>query len=265
MPRYPLTIVDGNGNDVVFDSAPERIVAYDASAVETLFAIGEGDRVVGTHSFVFFPPEVADIPKLGGAFSIDVEATVALAPDLVYIFFPTFNDQLESAGLKVLYLQTLNDDFRQMADRFRVWGELLDAEDSAEAVADDFDDRVAAIESTLLSQPDGPSVFWDAFQLFTPGPDTLIGEVLDLLKLQNIAFDVSGFEQFSPELLVARDPDIIFTFDAASFTDNPAYSEVSAVQTGQILPTEDLLSIDGPRFVEGIEELASAVYPELFP
>ena len=43
--------------------------------------------MVGTHSFVFYPPEVANIPKVGDAFNTDIEAIVALQPDLVFIFF----------------------------------------------------------------------------------------------------------------------------------------------------------------------------------
>ena len=48
-------------------------MAYDGAAVETLFAIGEGHRVVGTHSWVTYPPETESIAKLGDAFDVDIE------------------------------------------------------------------------------------------------------------------------------------------------------------------------------------------------
>ena len=65
-------------------------------------------------------------------------------------------------------------------------------------------------------------------------------------------------------MVVARDPEIIFTFDPSFFTGNPAYSGVSAVKNGQILAPNNLLNIAGPRFVDGIEQLAEQIYPDLF-
>ena len=265
IPRFPVTIQDSNGNSVIFDEPPERIVAYDGAAVETLFAMGEGHRVVATHSLVSYPPQVDDIPRVGDASNIDIEAILALEPDLVFIFFPRFNEQLENAGLKVLYLHSLNNDFLKTTDNIRLWGEITGNTEAAEALSSDFEERVARVKNVLSSQPPGPSVFYDTFQLWTPGPDTLIGNVLDLLNLQNAASEISGYEQMSPEAFVESDPEVIFTSDSSFFTDNPAFSEVTAVKEGKIFPATELLSVAGPRFIEGIEELAGLVYPELFP
>ena len=107
-PSYgPVTIVDSNGKDVVFLEPPQRIIAYDSAVVEILFALGEGQRVVATHNFVTYPPETEAIPKLGGAFSMSIEQAVALEPDLVFLFFDQFLPDLESVGLKVLYIRTV--------------------------------------------------------------------------------------------------------------------------------------------------------------
>ena len=50
--KFPFYITDGMGNEIVIESPPERIVAFDSAAVETLFAIGEGQRIIATHSWV---------------------------------------------------------------------------------------------------------------------------------------------------------------------------------------------------------------------
>ena len=92
-----------------------------------------------------------------------------------------------------------------------------------------------------------------------------MGGVFDLLKLENIAHDISGYAQMSPEAIVDRDPQIVLTPDPESFTGNEAFKDVSAVREGRVfsLPS-DTLSVAGPRFVQGIEELAKLAYPELF-
>ncbi len=262
---FPYTVTDSNGNQVTFDAPPERIVAYDSAAVEVLFAIGQGHRVVGTHSFVSYPPEVASIPKVGDAFNIDIEAVVALKPDLVYVFYDRFLPDLERAGLKVLYVRTVSDDFRKVADHIRMWGRITGSPAQAEAVAADFEARIRQIEDIMAPYAAGPSIFQDVGGLWTPGPDTLVGQVFSLLKLQNIAHDVSGYVQLSPEVVVQRDPQVIIAADRQAILDNPAFSNLLAVRNNAVyeLPS-NALDVAGPRFVEGIEELARLVYPALF-
>ena len=259
---FPFTVVDGNGKDVTFDKPPERIVAFDSAAVESLFAIGQGHRVVATHDFVSYPPETADIPRVGDAFSMNLEATVAFEPDLVFVFSDGAVPDLERAGLKVLYLKSLGYDFRKVADNIRVWGNITGSVDAAEAVASQFEARVARIEEAMAKRGDGPSVFQDDGSLWTPGPDTLIGEVFDLLKLRNIAHDVSGYAQLSPEIIVERDPEIIIASYGDAISGDPAFKDLAAVKNNRVfIPSSDALSIAGPRFVGGIEEMAEWIYP----
>ena len=263
---FPLTVEDSNGDDVVFDSPPERIVAFDSAVVEILFAIGEGDRVVGTHDFVTSPPEANDVPRIGGAFNMDIEATVALEPDLVFIFFDRFKEDLERAGLKVLYIATLTDDFNQVADRIRLWGEIVDNPSNAEVVASDFEARVRAITRIMEDYAAGPTVFLDGGALWTPGQGTLIQQVFDVLKLENIVAEVVGYEQISPEVIVDRNPAVIIASFSDEISGDPVFKDVRAVRNGAVyVPSSDALEIAGPRFVQGIEELARWVYPGLFP
>ena len=135
----------------------------------------------------------------------------------------------------------------------------------AEASADGFQERVASIRAALTDHPGGLSVFQDEGDLWTPGPDTLMARVFELLKLQNIAHDLTDYAQLSPEVIVDRDPAIIIASYGDTLSANPAFSEVSAIKEGRVyVPGSDALSVAGPRFVQGIEDLAKYVYPELF-
>jgi len=262
---FPYFVTDSNGNEVAFEQPPKRIVAIDSAVVEILFAIGEDHRVVGTHQFVAYPPQAASIPRVSDASNIDIEATVALEPDLVVIFYEGFAADLERAGLKVLYLKSLSDDFRKVADNIRMWGRITGSPDAAEEEATRFTARIRDIERIMANQGPGPAVFQDQGSLWTPGPDTLMGQVFALLKLDNIASGVSGYAQLSPEVIVERNPDIVITSFSDEITSNPAFSGISAVITGRVLVlSSDALNIAAPRFVDGIEEIARWVYPDLF-
>ena len=261
---FRLTLEDSNGKEVMFDAPAERIVAHDSAAVETLFAIGEGHRVIGTHSFVSYPPETESIVKVGDAFNMDIEAVVALEPDLVFVFYDRFNDDLERAGLKVLYRKSLSDDFTKIPDIIEMWGEITGSVDAAAKVAADFEQRVAAIENALQGVEAGPSVFQDTGGFWTPGQNTLMQAVFDLLKLDNIASGLTGYQQISPEVIVEKDPEIIIG-DPEIIKSEAAFSQVRGVLDDRIFTAStNALSVAGPRFIEGVEELARWVYPEIF-
>ena len=262
---FPVYITDIDGRAIIFDSPPKRIIAFDSAAVETLFAIGEGHRIIGTHDYVSYPPDANSITKVGDAFNMDVEAVVGLNPDLVYLFYPSFKEQLENAGLKVLLISTMGDDISEMADHFRMWGHITGAVMEANNLADDFEGRILNIESTLAPYTEGPSVFQDVGGLWTPGKNTLVGNVFKLLKLQNIAHDIEGYQQISPEVIVERNPQYIISSYSDIFSDDPKYSGVVAVKNGSIyIPSADYLSISGPRFLMGVDELANFIYPGIF-
>ena len=262
---FPLTITGSNDKEIVFETPPERIVAYSSAVVEILFAIGEGHRVVGTHDFVDYPPEADGIARVGSAFAVNVEAIVALEPDLVLIFSEGPLADLERAGLNVLYLESRNETIQGVTEKIQLWGRIADNVENAETVAAEFEARVAAIEGKLVDVELGPRVFQDEGSLWTPGPDTLIGDVFALLKLQSIAHDVTGYVQMSPEQIVERDPEVIIASYGDTISENPAFSAVSAVRDGRVfVPESNALAVAGPQFVDGIEEIARLVYPQLF-
>ena len=263
--KFPLTILDREEKPLTFTEPPERIVVYDAAAVETIFAIGQGHRIIGTHSWVSYPEESEKIEKVGDAFNMDIERIVALDPDLVFLFYPTFKQELEKAGLKVLLLESVDDDLRKMANTFRIWGQITNAPNEAELLAKDFENRVMQIESILAPYDSGPSVFQDVGDLWTPGDNTLMGSVFNLLKLKNISHDVANYGQLSPEVIIDRKPQILISSNPDSIYQNPAFQELLPVKNNSIFKSnDDYLSISGPRFILGVEELALEFYPGIF-
>ena len=264
---FPYTVTDSAGNDIGFTQAPERIVVYDAGAVETLFAIGEGHRIVATHSFVTYPPEVDQITKVGDAFNLNIEQVIELKPDLVYVFSETFVPQLTNAGLKVLYIKTVEHNFRSTTDMIKMWGQITGNIESANQLVKSFNEKINTIESKLeeINSKSQLNILQDLGKFWVPGADTLMGEVFDLLNVKNVAADISGYGQISPELIISRDPDIVITVDTNMWLSDNRFANVSAVKKARVYQSpSDKLSVAGPRFVDGIEELAILIYPELF-
>ena len=258
---FPYSILDSDGNEVVFYGPPERIIAIDSSAVEILFSLGQEHRLVGTHDFVSYPPEVAGIPRIGDAFNLNLESIVDLDPDLVFVFSKGFLPDLSRAGLKVLYLDSLNTSFRDIPQNIRMWGHITGNTKRAEIEASKIETRIIQMQEVISTRPVGPSIFLDDGDFWTPGSDTMIGEAFEFLNLQNIAYDISGYEQLSPEIIVYRDPQIIIAMSGNTISEIPSFKNISAVKNEKIfVPKSDSLAIAGPRFIDAIEELYLWIY-----
>ncbi len=262
---FPVVITDSNGNDVVFEEPPQRIVAYNAVAVETLFAMGEGHRVAGTHDFVTYPPEADAVPKVGDAFNVNAEKILETDPDLIYVFFASSYDQVKDLGIKVLYLESPTT-LDGIPERMRMWGRITGNVDAAETLAAAYEGRLDALLGKLSAVDRGPRILYDVGGGWTVGPDTIIGQLLDLLKAENVAGDLTGWNQISPEVVVERDPEVIITGTAQEFLGNPAFRDVSAVKSRRLYAVEPsgVLSVFGPRFIEGVEGLARLLHPNVF-
>ena len=230
-----------------------------------MFSIGEGKRIVGTHDFVSFPPETASIPKVGDAFNMNLESVIELNPDLVFVFSPTHIQNLEKAGLKVLYIESRQSGLREISKDILMWGEIVGSESQAAAISKDFEEKTISIQNKIASQEQNFSVFQDIGGFWTPGNDTLMNDVFNLLNLSNIAFDINGYQQIGVETIVERNPDIILASDVSVYTANSNFSNLAAGTNGRIIELNDeSLSIAGPRFITGVTNLAKAIYPEIF-
>lgn len=263
--EYPIAIVSSDDEIVIFESTPKRIVAFDSSAVEILFDIGESKKIVATHTFATHPEAVSGIPKVGDAFNLDLEAIVALEPDLVFVFYESNVAPLRKLGLKVLYIKTLDHNFEKTTELIKMWGRITNNMMGASKSIKTFNGSIGMISKEVDSVTKGPRIFQDVGGLWTPGANTLVDEVFDLLKADNIAKEIDGYAQISPEIIVEKNPEIIVTPNPEVFLDNKAYKNVSAVKNGKVYSLKsDSLSVPGPRFPDGIIELARLIYPNKF-
>ncbi len=104
----------------------------------------------------------------------------------------------------------------------------------------------------------------------TPGGNTLMNDIFELLKMDNIATH-DGYQLLSPEVVVALEPDIIITDSVLSVISDPELSGLHLVQDVShidhhifVLSEGHSFSMDSDHFMDAVEELAAFVYPEVF-
>jgi cobalamin transport system substrate-binding protein len=271
---FPVTVTDDNGTSVTIQAKPVRIVSTAPANTETLFALGVGDRVVGVTSLDDYPPEVAEIAKIGD-FQANTEAIMTLSPDLVVGY--SGNEEalapVQAARAPVLILNPMSLD--QIYANISTIGAATGATGAAADLVDSMKAQIAEVSEAAAAAGESPTVFYALDNtLWTAGPGSFVDELLSLVNATNVASApgadgaaAQAYYQFAPEQLVAADPDVILLpgsiyTTADEFTSDPRFAGLTAVKEGRVVVVDDvLITRPGPRIGEGLKILAEAIHP----
>ena len=269
-----FAVVDDYGRVVTLNGIPQRIVSVAPTPTEILFAVGAGGQVVGVDDYSDYPAETANLTKVG-SYTLNIEAIVALQPDLIVAsdLVPRAQlEQLESQGIPYVIFadRTIEDVFKTI----RLAGVITGHVEEADALARALSDRVDAVTSkTLAENVTKPRVYLEYYPLWTYGPGSFGDDLIMLAGGENIAHNASSeYPNVAGEFVIAQDPEIIVfttgvmsTTTAESIAARPGWENITAVVNGDIYAIDDnLISRYGPRVVDGLEALAAIIHPELF-
>ncbi|MBK6868048.1 MAG: ABC transporter substrate-binding protein [Burkholderiales bacterium] len=258
-------VTDDRGVVVRFSAPPQRVVSLLPSLTETVCAIGACARLIGVDRYSNFPPEVQKLPQVGGGLDPNIEAIVALKPDVVLMATSSrAAERLRALGVKVVALEP-----KTAADVRRVIGKLgqLLAVPDAERVAREIEAGVAAAAQSLPPTRRGQRVYFEASPgPHAAGPQSFIGEMLHALGLANvIGPELGPFPKINPELVVRADPDIIMAGErsGSEIARRPGWPRLRAVRGQHVClfnaQEVDILVRPGPRMPEAARLMAHCV------
>lgn len=280
--EFPVTVTDLLGREVEIAEAPQRIVGLSPTAVEHVYAVG--GTVVGRVASAVYPPEVESAEEVGDAYQPNLEAILALEPDLVVAdSIIQANPQLRSAveGLGVPVVFAGANSYQDVIDGLTVVGEALGRQDAAEA-------RIAEIEASLAeaqemvgdTEVSALVVIGDRDRVIYAANDSSYpGDLMSLLGITNPlggepdSGPFPGYTTAPPDLLIQSDPDYLFTLSPApppapplsqAIRLLPGINDMTAVQEGRIgeLDVQLMVQASGPRVDEALMALAEAVTAE---
>ncbi len=268
---FPVTVTDDAGTEVTVSARPERIVSTSPANTEILFALGAGDRVVGVTSLDDYPPEVADIDKIGD-FQPNTEAIIALSPDLVVGY--SGNEEalqpLRDAGVPMLIMNAAS--VEGIYADITIIGAAVGATGAAETLIADLRTEIEGIANSAGEAGENPTVFYALDDtLWTVGPGSFVDELISLAGATNVAAaGPNPYFQYTPEELVAADPDAVLlpmtVFSTVeAFVADPRFATLRAVKEGRVYLIDDTtVTRPGPRVGEGLLILATALHPDVF-
>jgi iron complex transport system substrate-binding protein len=149
-------------SDAMRHFPPRRIVCLTEETVETLYLLGEQDRIVGVSGYAVRPPQVRrEKPRVSAFISADLPKILALEPDLVLAFSDLQADIVAGLIRKGIAVHAFNQrDVAGILAMIRTLGALVGASDRAEALASSYETRLASIAASVAGRP-RPRVYFE--------------------------------------------------------------------------------------------------------
>lgn len=270
---YPLTVTDSLGREVVLEKAPQKFVSLSPAITEILFALGAGEQVIGVSEYCDYPEEAFEKPKMGDFTNPNFEVILEAEPDIIFVaagIQEDFINRFSELGVQIAVLDAEN--VEQVLENIELAGKIANRNTEAKELKEELQDRIQTVKEKIAATDTTPSVFFEVWDdpLMTAGPGSFIHDLIELAGGKNIAEDLpERFAEFSKELLLERDPDIYLLNNHAHTPEEvktrPGYAQLKAVQSGLVYSIEDdLVTLPGPRIVDGLEQMAQIIHPELF-
>jgi iron complex transport system substrate-binding protein len=263
-----ITVTDDSGRTVTLAQPARRVVALAPHITEQLYAVGAGERVVGTTDHADHPPAARKIPRVARAHSIDLERVAALQPDLIVVwgsgFPPTLLEALRRLGPPVYVNEPGALD--SIATSMQRLGRLT-AAPQAEDAARAFRQRITELRERHAGRTP-VRVFYQVWQqpLMTLSGRHVLTEAIALCGGRNVFADLAPVApQVSIEAVLAADPQLIATAEPdarASDALDPwrRHAALSATRLGQFATLDaNTLNRHSPRMAEAIGTLCERI------
>lgn len=269
---FPVTVKDELGNQLALKQAPQRIISGMPSNTEIITALGLDDQLVGITDLCNYPRSIARKTRVG-ANPLNAERIVHLNPDMVVLLGDAQMNDVARLKTLALPVYAINPhSFADVKKSIVAIGAATGRSPEAKKLVSLMDERIKNILTTVKgANAPSPKVFVEIWHdpLTTAAQGTFINDLIKLAGGTNIAeASVQPYPQFSPESLIAADPDVIIVPVEKEKNKEEMYRTarwkiLKAVRNNNILFIDsDLLARPGPRLADAFEIIAKFLYPK---
>jgi iron complex transport system substrate-binding protein len=264
--------------EIMRDFPPRRIVCLTEETVETLYLLGEQDRIVGVSGYAVRPPQVRrEKPRVSAFISADVPKVLALDPDLVLCFSDLQAEiaaELVRAGIAVHVFN--QRDVAGILAMIRTLGAMVGAGDRAEQLITQFMLRLSSVSAAANLRQTKPRVYFEEWD------DPLISGIGWVSELIAVAGGEDVFPELrsqkaakdrivTPAAVVAAAPDVILASWCGKkvvpdrIRQRPGWSDIPAVRNDRIVEIKSPLILQpGPAaLTDGLDAIVAALWPAM--
>ena len=257
------------------DAAPfraKRVVSLGPATTEALFALGAGPKTVGRSRFCDKPKEALALPSIGGFTDPNLEAILALRPDLVTgVRGPAGNAivvALEESKVRTFFPETESKE--QIVALLRGLGDLTGTRPNADALVATLESDLLRVRAAVEGKPKRRALLmYGRTPLVVAGTKSFPDEMLTLAGLENACRSKDHYPTIDVEHVLALDPDCILDAsvgmgmdaDDPAYFAGPGWSKVRAVREKRVYRVTNMdVMRPGPSFATGVATLARLVH-----
>lgn len=248
---------------------PRRIVCLTDETTETLYLLGEQDRIAGISAYACRPPEARTKPRVSAFKDANYEKILRLEPDLVLTFSDVQAEITRELVLRGVNVMNFNQrSIAQILDMIAMLARIVGRQDEGLALIDSLQRGLDAIRDSARSFPHRPRVYFEEWN------DPLISGIQWVEEL----IEIAGGEPVFPELrrcgkakdrvvdpaeVIARDPEVILAswcgmrVKKDQIVAREGWDRIAAVQRGHIyeIPGTCILQPGPASLTEGVRQL----------
>jgi iron complex transport system substrate-binding protein len=248
---------------------PSRIVCLTEETTETLYLLGEGERVVGVSGYTVRPPEARQKPRVSAFIHARYEKIEALQPDLILGFSDLQGDiaaELIKRGYPVMVFNQRS--VAEILQMIRVVGALVGRGTEADALAGGFERDLESMRTAASAFRFRPRVYFEEWD------DPLISGIRWVEELVEIAGGDPIFPELRdkklgkdrivpPEQVIARRPDVIVAswcgkaVRTSKISGRPGWGGIPAVRNGHLyeIKSSYILQPGPASLTDGVRQL----------
>ena len=248
---------------------PRRIICLTEETTETLYLLGEQDRIVGVSGYTVRPPEARQKPKVSAFINAKFDKILALEPDLVFAFSDLQADIAAELIRRGVNVMTFNQrSISEILEMILTVGRIVGGEERARTLVSSLQAEMDAIRTSAARFVHRPRV------LFEEWYDPLISGIRWVEEL----IEIAGGECVFPELrkhqaaknrvldpvdVIGRDPEVIIgswcgrAVKKEWIRNRPGWDQISAVRNNELYEVKSAFILQpGPAaLTEGLRQL----------
>lgn len=254
---------------------PERIVCLTEETVETLYLLGEQDRIVGISGYCVRPPQARrEKPRVSAFTSADIPKILDLRPDLVLSF-----SDLQAEIVAPLVRQGINvhafnqRSLEEIFGMIRMLGAMVGAPDRADQLAEELAAELGAARRQAAQLPRRPRVYFEEWDDPMISGIAWVSELIEVAGGTDIFDDRASGKSAKDRIVtidevIARDPEVIIgswcgkKFRPEKVAARPGFAQVAAIRNGAVWEIKSSLILQpGPAaLTDGLRALQNAIH-----
>lgn len=274
--KLMLILASGTGviqAPVAVSGEAERIVAAGGAVTEIIYALGQGDKVVGTDISSLWPPEVSQLPRIGYLRTLSAEGILALHPELLVTTTeagpPATLEHLRASHVRI---ESVPSGFtpESVETKLAAVAKALAIPEEGQHHIERFREEWQKTQAGLAVYPDKPRVLFVLAHTggspMVAGRNTAADAMIALAKAENAAASFEGYKPLTAEAAAMARPDVILITDEGvkelggiqSLWSNVALSLTPAGKQRRVVSMDSLYLLGfGPRLPGAVAELAT--------